>query len=669
MRNAKQGRPVKLTYHDYYDKVLAGWIGKSLGGVIGAPFENHKLFGQVTIDTIWPAALAANDDLDIQVVWLEAMQERGLYLTSQDLAEFWQDRCWYNFCEYGFFLHNMERGIAPPLSGTWNNSFFEESEGCPIRSEIWGFVCPGNPRLAASYARLDGQLDHGGVSVEIEQFLSAAAAQAFVANDLDEVLRAGLSVIPANSAAALAVGEVRAICAKYPDVYDAWRMVIRRYGDRDASKAITNHALVLMALFLGELDFRKTMLVCVNSGWDTDCTAATAGALLGVMQGTKKLPSDWTAKLGNALICGIEVKHKHAPLVDFAAETCELGVEMNATRNKEIEISSAPPVVVRAEPEPRIFITVEYPELPVLWDRRTTPINIIVHNPTAQIFEGELCVRMPVEIECGTFLPALKIGAGKQHVAALQIRRKTPGAWLPDKNLFSAEVMSKMRVATTKLTFGLGGARQWLVYGPYWDMWDKTKNEVCPYRNDKIKTNPANIGYLDYYNHHVRFDAPYLDESRLVREDIPEELPLALESGDDVVTGQKIGGFNGQACYYFTRTIRSTKEIGDVGVILGRSGPCWMWLDGRLVGQWDTMRNWAPELLMDDALLDKWGNVMDGILKCDLTGQPQRMVIKFISLTDALSFSALFFGSGDPTHKRGVSFVVELEDLPSPIST
>ncbi|MFA6569209.1 MAG: hypothetical protein WCS96_13435, partial [Victivallales bacterium] len=238
---------------------------------------------------------------------------------------------------------------------------------------------------------------------------------------------------------------------------------------------------------------------------------------------------------------------------------------------------------------------------------------------------------------------------------------------LPDKNLFSAEVMPQRQEAVTELTFGLGGTRQWLVYGPYWDMWDKTKNEICPYRNEKTKTNPANIGYLDYYNHHVRFDTPYLDESRLVREDIPEELPLKLESGDDLITEQKIGGFKGQACYYFVRTIRSAETVGEVGVILGRSGPCWMWLDGKLIGQWNTMRNWAPELLMDDTLSDKWGNVMEGILKCNLTGQPQRLVVKFIRLTDALSFSTLFFGPGDPTHKRGISFVVDLEDLPPPV--
>jgi hypothetical protein len=56
-----------------------------------------------------------NDDMDIQIVWLEALQERGIWIESDDLAEFWQDRCWYNFCEYGVFLNNFQRGISQYL--------------------------------------------------------------------------------------------------------------------------------------------------------------------------------------------------------------------------------------------------------------------------------------------------------------------------------------------------------------------------------------------------------------------------------------------------------------------------------------------------------------------------------------------------------------------------
>ncbi len=641
---------LKLSYHDYYNKVLGGWLGKSLGGVIGAPFENHKQYNHRTMDNIWPEALAPNDDLDIQVVWLEALQERGLYLSSADLTEFWQDRCWYNFCEYGIFLNNVQRGIAAPLSGTWNNDFFVESEGCPIRSEIWGFICPGNPQLAAEYAKLDGQLDHGGISVEIEQFLSAAAAQAFVTDDLAEILQAGLSVIPSASPAALAVAEVRQICDQYPDAYDAWRILIRRYGDRDASKAITNHVIVLMALFLGESNFKKTMTICVNSGWDTDCTAATAGALLGVMHGTKIMPEDWMKKLGDNLICNVEVKHKTAPIVDFAKETCFLGVEMTAEKNKGIEILAAPAVVVRKRPAPKISIGVEYPQEPVLWRQRSTPVKFVVNNPTSIKFSGKLHIEAPANIKCDTPMSTLEIKSGAQQSVELNFHRRNPEDWLPDKNLFKVSIISEESAAVANAVFGLAGARQWQIYGPYWDMWDKTKNEICPYQNEDICCNPSAIGYNDYYNHHIRPYHPYLNETELLEKDIPEELPLELEWGKDLITEKEFGGFNGQACYYLVRTIRSAGLIGLAKMVIGRSGPCQIWLDGKLIANYDNMRGWAPDESID----------------CTLTGKAQRLVVKFIRLTDTMSFSVSFAQSDNSPRKQGISYFLDcLEDLPN----
>lgn len=377
-----------LEYKTYQDKVLAGWIGKSIGGVIGARFENQKELKALQIEELWPDELLPNDDLDLQVVWLEALQERGLFLTSDDLADFWRDRCWYFFCEYGVFLNNAQRGIAPPLSGTWNNGFFQHSEGCPIRAEIWGYVAPGNPRLAAEFARLDGQLDHGEISIQAEQFLAATASQSLLTDDLESALAVGLSVVPPESAIARVVSRVREIAQQYPDSRQAWRLTIREFGDRDASNAITNHALTLLALFLGKGDLKKTMQLCANFGWDTDCTASTAGALLGALGGTAHLPSDWVESLGKTLICGINVKHQNAPLAAFADDTCRIGVEMSCVRNEEVEITNPPPVEVRERPPLSIAMGVDYCTVPVLWSQRSTQVRLKINNPFGDARRG-----------------------------------------------------------------------------------------------------------------------------------------------------------------------------------------------------------------------------------------------------------------------------------------
>jgi ADP-ribosylglycohydrolase len=638
----KTATPISLPYARYYDKVLAAWLGKSVGGVIGAPLENHKELKTLTVEQLWPPEMGANDDLDIQVVWLEALQEAGLYPNSATLARFWQDRCWYNFCEYGIFLHNLQRGIAPPLSGTWNNRFFSESEGCPIRSDIWGLVCPGNPVLAAQLARLDGQLDHGGVSVEIEQFLAACMAHAVVHGDFEGMLAAGIAVLPADSPVVTAIPVVRRICREHPTLPQAWRILIRTFGDRDASKAITNHAIVLMSLFLGRLDFRETMRLCANSGWDTDCTAATAGALLGGLLGTAGLPADWVDKLGPNLICGIAVKHKNASLAEFAEDTCRVGVEMALARNPAVSIQDAPAVTVRPPPVPAISLETAYPNDPVLWNDRETRVSVTIRNPLPAAFVGELGIQAPPGLLCTPAVLPVSVPAGGAATCELRIRRQAAGGWVADRNLFTASLAGGGDPVAIH-TFGLGGARQWLVYGPYWDMWDKDRYPECLYNNPRRRCNPCCVGCArDFFNHYVSLDRPYLDETRLLREELPEEVPLHLERGEELITHAHLGGFKGQACYYFVRTLRSS-EPRTVALFMGRSGPFRAWLDGQEVGASHEMREWSCH--------------EDEGLTLRLTGRPQRLVIKLVRLSDILGLHVLLTDTSDPRRQRGISYV------------
>ena len=647
--NAKS-QAAPLSYSRYRDKVLAGWIGKSFGGVIGARLENHKELKNIPLEEVWPEGkMIPNDDLDLQVVWLEAMQERGLFLTSEDLQDFWQDRCWYFFCEYGVFLNNVQRGIAPPLSGLWNNRFFKHSEGCPIRSDIWGFVAAGNPQLAAELAQQDGQLDHGSISIQTEQFLSAASAQAMLTDSLEEALAAGLSVIPPDSPIARAVPRVREIQRQYPDERQAWRVVIREFGHRNANDAVTNHALTLLALFAGKGDIKRTLHLCANFGWDTDCTASTAGALLGALQGTAGMPQDWLEKLGKNLICGISVKHRNATLADFAEDTCKIGVEMAAVRNPAVQFIDAPVVEIRPKPAPKITLEVEYVGEPVLWNTRETKIILKITNPFEAEHKGALLVALPDGVTFELAAPATTLAPQSVTDVEATIRRTHVGGWISDKNLFRATWEEGGGVCAERI-FGLGGAREWQVYGPYWDMWDKTANEVCPYCNDEYVAGPFMVQLTgDCYNQYVRLDAPYLDEAKLLTGDLPQEVPLRLESGEDFLNDSDFGGFRGQACYYLVRTFRSTQEL-DVNLLIGRTGPYRAWLDGVELGSSDKMRMHA---VLDDANL-----------KIHLTGKPQRLVIKLARLTDAYDFSLFFIGRGDPEYVRGISNILDcLEDL------
>ena len=138
----------QITYEKMLDKIYGGWYGKCLGGAAGAPVEGIKKINEIEDFSSILNPDLPNDDLDLQLLWLEVLEQKGVQITSCDLADAWIEKCWYPFSEYGYFMKNYERGILPPYSGIINNDFFKEGMGCPIRSEIWGMICAGNPKLA-----------------------------------------------------------------------------------------------------------------------------------------------------------------------------------------------------------------------------------------------------------------------------------------------------------------------------------------------------------------------------------------------------------------------------------------------------------------------------------------------------------------------------------------
>ncbi len=67
-------------------------------------------------------------------------------------------------------------------------------------------------------------------------------------------------------------------------------------------QAPANVSYVVIGLLYGEGDFKKTLITAVNCGDDTDCTGATAGAILGILKGTEIIPDDWKAYIGDKIV-------------------------------------------------------------------------------------------------------------------------------------------------------------------------------------------------------------------------------------------------------------------------------------------------------------------------------------------------------------------------------
>ena len=162
-----------LSYKTYLDKVYGCFVGKAVSGNIGAPHEGVKMPMELPFMPEMINCELPNDDLDLQILWLDVLEQKGASFTSFDLLERFVTHCAYSPGEYAVMRKNFKRGIYPPVSGRFCNDYYISGMGCPIRSEIWAAVAAGNPMLAAEFASRDGCLDHYGASIDAERFLAA----------------------------------------------------------------------------------------------------------------------------------------------------------------------------------------------------------------------------------------------------------------------------------------------------------------------------------------------------------------------------------------------------------------------------------------------------------------------------------------------------------------
>ena len=63
----------------------------------------------------------------------------------------------------------------------------------------------------------------------------------------------------------------------------------------------SNIGMLLIGLLYGEGDFAKTICIAVNCGEDTDCTAATAGSIFGIIHEAKAIPEKWIKPIGRKI--------------------------------------------------------------------------------------------------------------------------------------------------------------------------------------------------------------------------------------------------------------------------------------------------------------------------------------------------------------------------------
>ena len=599
----------RITHEAYLDAVTGAMIGKAIAGNIGAPFEGDKIemaipFTESLIDPTRP-----NDDLDLQVLWLDVVEEKGADFTSRDLLERFLDCCDYSPGEYAVMRKNGEKKIWPPYSGAFCNDIYREGMGCPIRADIWGALAVGNPALASDFAYRDGTLDHAGESVIAEQFIAMLEAESFFEKDLEKLIDLTLPKIPAESKFAGMVKFIVSLTKECDSVSAIRQKILFRYGNPDCTNMFQNVGITLAALLLGKGEVIPTVMMCLNSGFDTDCTTGIAGAVLGFLQGAEKTKKAYGVDDSVCYGLGVRSKARSGLIVDLASEIVSVGETFVSTGvNPCAAIENAPESALAFKAPEKIRITFLYDGDPSIapGEHKSGCVKIENRSDAEEALSLTLTTKSEVEaalLETRVNVPPHGEAAVK---ASFSLAKETE--LVPDCFFFTVKAASRGG-AVFRYDFGYSGAVPYKLSGPFWTVdpiitteeMISNITEKRPYRAFVGRSKYSNLLYDKKRYYHLAF-APDLDTEFMTEDELfapaveryfaqpspkgpiytHEEQCVAVP--EDVIRISDHMGFVGGCTCYYSRIIRCEEEC-ETAIYLGTSCPVKLVLNGETIAE------------------------------------------------------------------------------------
>lgn len=236
-----------------------------------------------------------DDDITYTILGLLILEKYGFDFTTADVGAYWKAHLPVACTAEKVALENLKAGIPAERAAEKGNPYAQWI-GADIRADGFAYAAAGDPALAASLGYRDAYLTHRRNGIYGEMLFAAAEAAAFVVNDPLEAIRMGLREIPRECALAL---DVAWALEKGPSLHhyeEARQAVDERFAGMHNVHTNNNACLTIFGLFLGGGDFTETIANVVAMGLDNDCTAATAGSIVGAVVGEKGIPAHWTER-------------------------------------------------------------------------------------------------------------------------------------------------------------------------------------------------------------------------------------------------------------------------------------------------------------------------------------------------------------------------------------
>lgn len=313
------------------ERFHGAWTGRACGCALGKPVEGFSLIhqGRLRIKAYlerrghWPldfyfsgqphaddahriatddpatrehlAYMPPDDDIHYTLIALDVLERHGGAFAWTDVADAW-NRClpYAAICTAerqaitNYNLRNAGGSDGPTPSPHWtatHNNPYREWIGAQIRADGWAYAAAGQPELAAEFAWRDGHWTHTANGIYGEMFTAAMIAAAFAVDDPAELVRIGLSEIPATCRLAEAIGHALQWVEQEPDIERFMERLEARYGELHPVHTVNNAMVCVAALCYSGMQSAEAICTAVMGGLDTDCNGATVGSIVGATTG------------------------------------------------------------------------------------------------------------------------------------------------------------------------------------------------------------------------------------------------------------------------------------------------------------------------------------------------------------------------------------------------
>jgi len=337
IRKLRPNGPRKLweTFDEerYLDKLEGALISRFAGCILGAivefwSIEDMEAWAKYTDDTFPPAdywsdaknpsdlryntspciaytrskmnGVPVDDDIAYTLLGLLIAEDFGPDFSIDDVGKAWLKYLPIACTAEEVALKNLKAGI-PAMEAADKENPYCQWIGAFIRSDPWAYMAPGYPEKAAEMAYRDAYISHRRNGIYGEMFFSAAQSAAFEVDNAVDALKIGLSEIPKDCSLAKEISWALEAGKEIKNYREARQAVEERFKGMSYVHTINNACLVVFGLMIGGNDVTRVISETVAMGLDNDCTAATAGSIVGAIVGKKKVPAHWYRNFNNTV--------------------------------------------------------------------------------------------------------------------------------------------------------------------------------------------------------------------------------------------------------------------------------------------------------------------------------------------------------------------------------